>query len=93
MKKPKRLDFTAEEVDALIARIESGQPKSDDFPLLADILRAMLWLEHELKEKKLSIKRLKDIFGIKTEKLRKLSRKLLEKDIGVPPVGVRDFIN
>jgi transposase len=41
----------------------------------------MLWLEHELKEKKLSIKRLKDIFGIKTDKLRKLSRKLLEKDI------------
>jgi transposase len=81
MKKPKRLDFTEEEIDALIARVENGQPNIDDFPLLADILRAILWLEHELKEKTLSIKRLRAIFGIKTEKLRKLSRQLLGKDI------------
>jgi transposase len=81
MKKPKRLDFTEEEVDALLTRIESGQPQIEDFPLLADILRAMIWLEHELKEKRLSIKRLKAIFGIKTEKLSKLSKELLGKDL------------
>jgi transposase len=81
MKKPKRLDFTEEEVDALITRIECGQLKIDDFPLLADVLRAMVWLEHELKEKRLSIKRLRFIFGIKTEKLHKLSKELLGKDL------------
>jgi hypothetical protein len=81
MKKPKRLDFTEEEVDALITRVESEQLKIDDFPLLADILRAMIWLEHELKEKRLSIKRLRSIFGIKTERLRKLSKELLGKDL------------
>lgn len=42
MKRPKRLDFTPDQVEALIARIETQQLKTDDFPLLADILRAMI---------------------------------------------------
>lgn len=81
MKKPKRLDFTEHEVDELITRIENGELQADDFPLLADVLRAMVWLEHELKEKRLSIRRLRAVFGIKTEKLRKLSKKLLGKEL------------
>lgn len=43
------------------------------FPLLADVLRAMVWMEGALKEKNLSITRLKAIFGIKTEKAAKLA--------------------
>ena len=78
-KRPKRLDFTTEEMDGLITRIEEQQPTIDDYPLLADVLRAMIWLENELKEKRLSIRRLRAIFGIKTEKLRNLSRQLLGK--------------
>jgi hypothetical protein len=66
MKRPKRLDFTPEEVEALIARIENQCLLQDDFPLLADSLRAMVWMESSLKEKSLSIARLKAIFGIKT---------------------------
>lgn len=81
MKRPKRLDFTEDEIDALLKRIESGQPNIDDFPLLADVLKAMVWLEHELTENKLSIRRLRAIFGIKTEKLKRLSKALLAKNL------------
>lgn len=86
MKRPKRLDFTAEEVEALIERIESQQLKPDDFPLLADILRAMVWMEYSLKEKNLSIARLRAVFGIKTESAKKLM-KLLQKSGGVASGG------
>lgn len=76
MKRPKRLDFTPEQVEALIARIENQSLESEDFPLLADILRAMIWMESSLKEKTLSIVRLKSIFGIKTESAKKLAKLL-----------------
>jgi transposase len=74
MKRPKRLDFTAEQVEALITRIENQQLHADDFPLLADVLRAMIWMESSLKEKSLSIVRLRAVFGIKTESARKLAK-------------------
>jgi transposase len=78
MKQPSRLDFTPEQVEALIAKIEKQQIDAADFPLLADIVRAMVWMESSLKEKTLSIARLKSIFGIKTESAKNLA-KLLEK--------------
>lgn len=72
MKRPKRLDFTAEEVESLISRIESQNLEVNDFPLLADLVRAMIWMENSLREKSLSIVRLKSVFGIKTESAKKL---------------------
>ena len=51
MKRPNRLDFTDEQVEALITRIENQQLEADDFPLLADVLRAMIWLESSSKKK------------------------------------------
>ena len=51
MKRPKRLDFTPEEIEALIIRIESQQLDAADFPILADLVRAMIWMERSLKEK------------------------------------------
>lgn len=76
MKHPKRIDFTPEQVEALITRIEDRQLESDDFSLLADVLRAMIWMESSLKEKSLSIARLKSVFGIKTESAEKLAKLL-----------------
>ena len=73
MKRPKRLDFTPDEIEALMTRIENQQLAADDFPLLADVVRAMLWMESSLKEKKLSIARLRAIFGVKTESAKKLA--------------------
>jgi transposase len=81
MKRPKRLDFTPEQVEALIARIENQSLLPDDFPLLADLLRAMVWMESSLKEKTLSISRLKNIFGIKTESVKKLVKFLQNHSI------------
>lgn len=78
MKCPRRIDFTPDEVEVLIARIENQQLEREDFPLLADILRAMIWMESSLKEKTLSIARLRAVFGIKTESAKKLV-KFLEK--------------
>ena len=72
MKAPNRLDFTPEEVDELINRLNNKCLVEGDYSLLTDILRAMIWLSFSLQEKELSIKRLRKIFGIKTESAKKL---------------------
>ncbi len=72
MKAPNRLDFTPEEVDELINRLNNKCLLEGDYSLLMDILRAMIWLSFSLQEKELSIKRLRKIFGIKTESAKKL---------------------
>lgn len=83
MKRPKRLDFTAEEIESLISRIENQHLEADDFPLLADLVRAMIWMGNSLREKSLSIARLKAVFGIKTESAKKLKALLQPKEKGV----------
>lgn len=72
MNAPKRLDFTPDEIDALIDRLNNKCLQEGDYPLLTDILRAMIWLSFSLQEKELSIRRLRNIFGIKTESAKKL---------------------
>jgi transposase len=72
MHKPNRLDFTAEQVDALIDRLNNRCLQDEDYPLLAQIIQAMVWLNFSLQEKTLSIRRLRMIFGIKTETAEKL---------------------
>lgn len=79
-KRPKRLDFTAEEIETLIERIENQCLEAGDFPLLADLVRAMIWMEGSLREKSLSIVRLKAIFGIKTESAKRLKGLLKPKN-------------
>lgn len=82
MKRPKRIDFTGEEVEALIQRLEDNCLKAEDCPLLADVVRAMIWMENSLREKSLSIARLKAVFGIKTESARKLKGLVQPKESG-----------
>ena len=72
MNNPKRIDFTPEQIEELVERIEKQQLEPNDFSLLLDVLRAMIWLEASLSEKELSIHRLRKIFGIKTESAKKL---------------------
>jgi transposase len=73
MKRPRRLDFTPDEIESLIERLDNQKLDPVDFPLLADVLRAMIWMESSLKEKTLSIARLRAIFGVKTESAKKLA--------------------
>jgi len=72
MKAPHRLEFTPEAIDELIDRLNNKCLQEGDYPLLTDILRAMIWLSFSLQEKELSIRRLRKIFGIKTESAKKL---------------------
>ncbi|MGA8164440.1 MAG: IS66 family transposase [Waddliaceae bacterium] len=72
MKAPNCLDFTPEEIDALLIRLDGECLQRGDYSLLADILKAMVWLSLSLQEKELSIMRLRKIFGIKTESAKKL---------------------
>lgn len=87
MKRPKRLDFTPEEVEALIGRIENQSLEVSDFPLFADLVKAMLWMEGALREKSLSIKRLKAIFGVKTESAKRLKSLLKPEKLRCPTCG------
>lgn len=72
MKTPNRLDFTPEEIEALVNRLDNKCLIESDYNLLTEVLRAMIWLSFSLKEKELSIRRLRSIFGIKTESAKKL---------------------
>ncbi len=72
MKTPTRLDFTPEEIEALVYRLDNKCLEEKDYALLTEVLRAMIWLSFSLQEKELTIKRLRSIFGIKTESAKKL---------------------
>jgi transposase len=43
-----------------------------DYPILAELIRAIVWMNFSLQEKELTIRRLRSIFGIKTESAKKL---------------------
>ncbi len=72
MQTPERLDFTPDQIEALLDRIANKCLEADDYPLLADLIRAIVWMNLSLQEKELTIKRLRKIFGIKTETAKKL---------------------
>lgn len=72
MQTPGRLDFTPEQIEALLNRIANKCLEVDDYPLLADLIRAIVWMNLSLQEKELTIRRLRAIFGIKTETAKKL---------------------
>lgn len=72
MKTPNHIDFTPEQIDDLIERIDKRCLAEEDYPLLANLIRAITWLNLSLQEKKISIRRLRSVFGIKTESAKKL---------------------
>lgn len=74
MKTPNRLDFTPEQIEALIERLNQEALIKEDYPLLAQLVQALVWMNFSLQEKELSIQRLKKIFGIKTESASNLAQ-------------------
>ncbi|WP_194848142.1 IS66 family transposase [Candidatus Neptunochlamydia vexilliferae] len=72
MKAPKQISLEPEKIEELIDRLEKKSLNEDDYPLLIELIKGMVWLNLSLKEKKLSIKRLRAVFGIKTETASKL---------------------
>lgn len=66
--KPEEIRLSASEAEALTSRIESGELSESDKSLLLGLIKFSLWLEQQLSLAKLSIHKLKGLFGIKTEK-------------------------
>ena len=68
MKNPKHVDMTPAQAEELIVRLQNNSLSDTDRELCAESLQLIFWMQNNLREAKLSIKRLKSIFGIKTEK-------------------------
>ena len=45
---PKRLEFTIEQVMALIDRVDQNKLEVSDHPLISDVMRSMVWLSLSL---------------------------------------------
>lgn len=78
MKTPTHLDFTPEQIETLIERLDKQALAKEDYPVLANLIKAMVWMNFSLQEKRLSIHRLRSIFGIKTESAKNLSKLLAQ---------------
>lgn len=74
MKAPKHIDFTPEQVEALIDRLNKEMLTKEDYPVLTNLLKAIIWMNFSLQEKQLSIQRLRAVFGIKTESAKSLAK-------------------
>lgn len=68
MKKPEMIDISHAEAESLLSRLEVGDLSEVDRKRCASALRMVFWLQSQLQEAKLSIARLKNLFGIRSEK-------------------------
>lgn len=66
--KPEQIKLTPAEADALRARIQSSTLAKEDQRMVLGLISFCLWLEQQLQTAKLSINRLKRLFGFSTEK-------------------------
>lgn len=66
--KPKQVQLTAKEAQYLRQRIFSKELTDTDKELLAGLVSFNLWLHEELSLAKLSIRKLKQLFGFRKEK-------------------------
>lgn len=67
-KKPKAVELTLEQTEALKQRILLKELTDSDKELLVGLISFNLWLREQLSLAKLSIKKLKGLFGFSTEK-------------------------
>ena len=89
MKGPGRVEMTQEHMEELVSKIEHNNLSETDRKLLVDLVYAVRWMNQTLEEKRLSIRRLQAIFGIRTEKashLLKTIEKALDQE-GAPVQG------
>ncbi len=65
---PEEIILTVEESEALKARVLASNLSESDRSLLVGLVSFALWLQLQLNRAKLSIHRLKQLFGVSTEK-------------------------
>jgi transposase len=71
MKEPDRVHIDKEEMGALIERLESSNLNNTDKTIIASVIHCHFWIQLCLLEAKMSIKRLKGLFGLRTSEKRK----------------------
>ncbi len=64
MKRPEPITLSAEEAEAIMARLSAYTPSRSDCEIAMQVMRLYFWLEFALQEAKLSVKRLRSLlFG------------------------------
>ena len=66
------VEFTLEQIEALIERIEKKCLAKEDYSDIVSLLKAVDWLNRSLQGKKISAQYLRRVFSIKTESAKKL---------------------
>lgn len=74
-KTPKMIDISSDQLDGITARISTNSLLDDDKRIVLAILSAYTWVQCQLERHKLSIKRLKNMFGFSTERRGKHKKK------------------
>jgi len=64
---PKQIKLTSQEAGELLSRIHEQKITSNDLEIFESTLVTVLWLQKQLSRARLSIKRLKKLFGFKSE--------------------------
>ena len=52
MKAPNQIDFTPKEIEELIDRLEQKSLQDEDYPLLIQLIQALVWMNLSLKGKR-----------------------------------------
>ena len=75
-KQPKIIEVSSDQLNSLNARISANTAiLEEDKRVVLAILSIYTWLQQQLDRQKLSIKRLKKLFGFTTERRRKRNKK------------------
>ena len=91
MNKPKRIDISQKELDALIERVESGNLLDSDREIIKAMAETISILSHAVDEKTASIRRLlKMIFGSSTEKTSKVVKNKGKESVSHEKPGSKD---
>jgi len=82
-KTPEILNFSTTEFDALKSRVTTGRLLDGDTKILLSVLSTYQWLSRQLQSTKLTIHRLKKIFGFTTEQRISLKQPKQEESTGL----------
>lgn len=80
-KSPEIIDVGVNKLEELKSRLASGALLEEDKPILLAIVSAYVWIQGQLESAKLTIHRLKKMFGFNTEKRKKSGEKGEKTDL------------
>lgn len=71
MKEPEKVDISQEEIASLLERLEANNLNNSDITIITRIVQCYFWIQLCLQEAKMSIKRLRALFGSSSSEKRK----------------------